>query len=98
MKKPDFEKFNIPETPRAKGSEFNTLKESLDKAKKYDKLIEQLENDKETINLDILQHLADYKNQAKPPIKAGYVTGYVDGKIAAYSKMVNVYYNKYLKG
>lgn len=93
MKKPDFEKLNIPETPRAKGSEFNTLKESLDKAKKYDKLIEQLENDKETIDLDI----ADYKKQAKP-IKTGYVTGYVDGKIAAYSKMVNVYYNKYLKG
>lgn len=95
MKKPKnyLDQYQSPETPRAKGSEFKTLKESLEKAKKYDKIIEQINADNESIKSDI----AAYK-ELKKMVKIGYVAGYVDGKISAYNKMVNEHFSRYLKG
>ena len=82
-----------PETPRAKGSGFNTLKESVEKAKKYDELIKQIIKDRAYISRD----LAAYKEQSSA-LKIGYVNGYVDGKIAVYDVMLNIYFDKYLDG
>ena len=92
MKK-DLENYHVPEKPRAKDSGFNSLKESIEKAKKYDELINQIKKDKDNIDRD----LKAYKAQSSH-LKIGYVNGYVDGKIAVFDAVVNVYFEKYLEG
>lgn len=86
--------YQTPETPRAKkkDSDFKTLKESVDKAKKYDDLVKQIKQDRKAF----LKELDDYNNQ-KSFLRVGYKNGYIDGKLALYKTFLDRL-NKYLEG
>lgn len=77
--------FQTPETPRAKkkDSDFTSLKEAVDKAKKYDELIKQIKQDKTTF----AEQLDAYKKQ-RSFLRIGYTNGYVDGKIVLYNEFI----------
>jgi len=77
MKKPDLTKFNTPETPR--NEKQMNFRQALEKARKYDILIEKVQQDKKQIN----KELADL-SFSNSFLRMGYKNGYMDGKIAAF--------------
>ncbi len=86
-------KFETPEKPRAKSSGNSKLKESIEKAKKYDELMRVIEQDQDMCS----KALKDLKEN-KSFIRLGYVNGYTDGKIAGYEYIVECLLQKYLEG
>lgn len=77
--------FQTPETPRAKkkDTDFTSLKEAVDKAKKYDELIKQIKQDR----LAYLGQLDAYKNH-RSFLRLGYTNGIVNGKIVLYNDFI----------
>lgn len=77
--------YQTPETPRAKkkDTDFTSLKEAVDKAKKYDELIKQIKQDKAAF----AGQLEAYKKQ-RSFLRLGYTNGYVDGKIVLYNEFI----------
>lgn len=86
-------KFETPETPRAKAQGNSKLKESVEKAKKYDELMRVIAADQDMCK----RALKDLKEN-KSFIRLGYVNGYTDGKIAGYEYIVDCLLQKYLEG
>ena len=86
--------YQTPETPRAKkkDTDFTSLKEAVDKAKKYDDLIKQIKRDRTAL----LKEFDDYNNQ-RSFVRVGYKNGLVDGKIAIYKTFIDRL-TKYLEG
>ena len=92
-KKGNVLKFETPETPRAKpkDKDFSSIKEYMDKAKKYDDLIRMIKADKAIceIALDSLKEKESF-------LRIGYLNGYNDGKRAGYEYIVDCLLTKYL--
>ena len=86
--------YQTPETPRAKkkDTDFTSLKEAVDKAKKYDELIKQIKQDRTAL----LKEFDDYNNQ-RSFLRIGYNNGYIDGKVAIYKTFLDRL-TKYLEG
>lgn len=76
--------FEIPEKPRAKES----LKVTLDKARKYDKLQTYIAQDIASMERD----LQDFE-ASRGVFRIGYTNGYNDGLIATYKNMIEVLKN-----
>ena len=76
--------FEIPEKPRAKES----LKVSLDKARKYDTFQTNIAQDIASMERD----LQDFE-ASRGGFRIGYTNGYNDGLIATYKNMIEVLKN-----
>lgn len=83
--------FETPEKPRAKAKD-SSLKVAIDKAKKYDELMQMIKADKAMCEV-ALNGLKEHR-----ALRIGYLNGYNDGKRAGYEYIVDCLLQKYLEG
>ena len=93
-KKGNVLKFETPETPRAKAKDkdYSSIKEYMDKAKKYDELIRMIKADKAMCEI-----ARDSMRDKEKFLRIGYLNGYNDGKRAGYEYIVDCLLAKYLE-
>ena len=82
--------FETPEKPRAKKP--NPNKELIEKAKKYDELMQKIKSDKAMCEIA----LSELKERRS--FRFGYLNGYNDGKAAGYEYIVECLLQKYIEG
>lgn len=87
--------FETPEKPRAKANPAcnSNLKTAMEKAKKYDELINLIKADQ----IMCENALSGLKKQ-NSMLRIGYMNGYNDGKRAGYEFIVDCLLQKYLEG
>lgn len=83
MKRVDFEKFNTPESPR--NNRDTKLKTAMEKAKKYDDLIQKIARDEKNIKNEL-----GFLKSIRKGFRFGYTNGYADGKIAGLEEAADI--------